>query len=174
MFFHIFGHLYIPYMEDVFVFFLFMPIAFEIVCSCVSIQNTNAYEILSYSHKFFTFSSHICSFTFWSFKYSLFGRHIFLSFLPIIFEIMHAFVFIHNALESPHIYHKCKLGHGQIWGTYVNTAASSELTEIKNVTSSTSIHTLQTNGTFPWTNLSARLHTYVPLHCFCTVQIDPI
>ena len=41
----------------------FMPITFEIVHTCVSIQSTNAHEVLSDSHKYFTFVSHILSFT---------------------------------------------------------------------------------------------------------------
>ena len=38
-------------------FSLFMPITFEIVHTCVSKQNTNAHEVLSDSHKYFTFES---------------------------------------------------------------------------------------------------------------------
>ena len=45
--------------------FLFMSITFEIVYTCVSIQNTKAYayETLSDIHKYFIFGNHICSFT---------------------------------------------------------------------------------------------------------------
>ena len=39
----------------------FMAITFEIVHTCVSVQNTNGYEVLSDSHKYFTFVSHISS-----------------------------------------------------------------------------------------------------------------
>ena len=41
----------------------FMPISFEIVHTCVSVQNTYAHEVLCDSHKYFTFVSHICPFT---------------------------------------------------------------------------------------------------------------
>ena len=41
-------------------FSLYMPIAFKLY-TCVSIQNTNRYEVLSDSHKYFTSVSHICS-----------------------------------------------------------------------------------------------------------------
>ena len=44
-------------------FSLFMPLTFEIAYACVSVQNTNAYEVLSDNHKNFTFVSHICTFT---------------------------------------------------------------------------------------------------------------
>ena len=54
----------------------FMPLTFEIVCTCVSIQNTNAHEVLGDSYKYFTFVSLICSFTSITLTYSLFGNHI--------------------------------------------------------------------------------------------------
>ena len=37
-----------------------MPITFEVVHTCISIQNTNAHAVLDDSHKYFTFVSHIC------------------------------------------------------------------------------------------------------------------
>ena len=43
--------------------FLFMSVTFEIVQTCISIQNTNAHEMLGDSHKYFTFVSHAFSFT---------------------------------------------------------------------------------------------------------------
>ena len=50
----------IPCLADVY-FSLFMSITFEVVQTCVSIQNTVAHEWLSDSNKYFTFVSHICS-----------------------------------------------------------------------------------------------------------------
>ena len=40
-----------------------MPITFDSVHTCVSIQNTNAHKVLSRQLKFLTFVGHICSFT---------------------------------------------------------------------------------------------------------------
>ena len=38
--------------------FLFMPLTFEIIHTCLSIQKANGHEVLSDSHKYFTFVSH--------------------------------------------------------------------------------------------------------------------
>ena len=40
-----------------------MQLTFEIVQTCVSIQNTNDHEVLNDSHKYFTFVSCTCSFS---------------------------------------------------------------------------------------------------------------
>ena len=45
-------------------FSLFMIISFNIVNTCLSIQNINVHEVVSDSLKYFTFVNHICSFTF--------------------------------------------------------------------------------------------------------------
>ena len=45
LFFYIHDHLHILYLEDIFVFFSFMPIMFEIVCLGVPIHGTNAHEL---------------------------------------------------------------------------------------------------------------------------------
>ena len=45
-------------------FSLNMPITVEFVQTCVPIPNTTAHDVLSASHKYFTFVSHISSFTF--------------------------------------------------------------------------------------------------------------
>ena len=68
----IYDHLCIPCFVDYF-FFLIYANNFEIVYTCVSIQNTNTDEVLGDSHKYFIFLSHICSFTSIIFKNSLFG-----------------------------------------------------------------------------------------------------
>ena len=60
----------------------FTPITFEIIHTCVSIQNTNAHEFLSDSHKYFTFVSHTCSFT---------------SMIPYVFLVWQSFLFFVNA-----------------------------------------------------------------------------
>ena len=45
------------------IFYLFMPLTFEIIHTCVSMKNTNDHEVLHDSHKYFTYARHICSFT---------------------------------------------------------------------------------------------------------------
>ena len=62
LFFLIYNHICIPFLTDIFLV-LIMPITFEIVHICISIQNTHAHEVLGDSHKYFTFVSHICSST---------------------------------------------------------------------------------------------------------------
>ena len=49
-FFHIYDHLCIPCLED---FFSFVPVTFEIVHTCVSINNINTYTGLSKSQIFY-------------------------------------------------------------------------------------------------------------------------
>ena len=69
---YVFGtHIYFFSSMTTYVFFvwqtdfcsLFMPRTFKIVHTCVSIQNTNVHEVLNDRLKYFTFVSHICSFT---------------------------------------------------------------------------------------------------------------
>ena len=61
LFFLIYDHICIPYWADI--FSLFIPISFEIVYKCVSIQNTNDHAVLSDSNIYLTFVSLTCSFT---------------------------------------------------------------------------------------------------------------
>ena len=61
-----------------------MPITFEIIHTCVSIQNNIAYEVLSDSHKYFTFVSHISSFT---------------SMIPYVFLVWQSYLLFANAYE---------------------------------------------------------------------------
>ena len=50
--------------QTYFVFFsLFMPMTFEILHTCISIQNTNDHEVLDDGYKYFGLVSHIFSFT---------------------------------------------------------------------------------------------------------------
>ena len=46
-------HLCIPCLADRFLFPLFMPINFNIIHTCISVHNTNAYLVLCDSHKYF-------------------------------------------------------------------------------------------------------------------------
>ena len=51
---HLSAHLHIPFLADIFLFFVFLPITFETVHS-VTLQNTNAHEVLGDSPKYFIF-----------------------------------------------------------------------------------------------------------------------
>ena len=75
--FHIYDHLRITCLVDIFVF-------------------GNAHEVLHHIHKYFKFCNHICSFT--SLIVPIFlAWHTFFSFMPITFEIVHTCLSIHNA-----------------------------------------------------------------------------
>ena len=71
-------------------FSLFIPITFEIVHTFVSIQNANTHDMLCYNHKYFTFLSHILSFT---------------SIIPLIFLIWQSYLFYCHELFTA--IHKC-------------------------------------------------------------------
>ena len=62
LFFLIYDHLHIPCLADMILFFFFVPITFEMLHKCKSIQNTNAHEMLSANQKHFTFVNFISSF----------------------------------------------------------------------------------------------------------------
>ena len=49
-----------------------------------------------------------------------------------------------------------------------------ELTEINNMSTRTDIHTFHIIGMCTWTNMSAKLHIYVPLSYYCSLHIYPI
>ena len=70
LFFLIYDQLYSVCLADIFLFPLIIPITFEIVHTCVSLQNTNGHEVLSDSHKYYTFKPY------WSFHdYEPFSIH---------------------------------------------------------------------------------------------------
>ena len=75
---HLWSIMYSLFNRHICCFSSVVPIPFEIVHLCISIHNANAYVVLSGSHKYFSFGSHICSFTI----YTLLGRHV-CFFLPI-------------------------------------------------------------------------------------------
>ena len=60
---YVFSSLPLMYLADI-SFSLFMPIYFNIIHTCVSSHNTNAYYVLSNIYKYFSFGGHICSFMF--------------------------------------------------------------------------------------------------------------
>ena len=64
-------------------FYLFMPISYEILHTCVYIQNTNVHIVLSWQHQIFYICNHICSFTFM---------------IPLVFHIWQSdFLFLSNS-----------------------------------------------------------------------------
>ena len=60
-----------------------------------------------------------------------------------------------------------------MWDNCISTYASYELTKINYVVRNTGVHTFSITGTYPWTNMPCTLHIYVPLHCSCSLHIDP-
>ena len=59
------------------------------------------------------------------------------------------------------------------WDNCVNIYAPYELTAINNVMRDTDIHTFHPIAIWLWTNMSATLHIYFPLHYYCSLHIDP-
>ena len=68
----------------------------------------------------------------------------------------------------PHMSHICQLVYVHIWHFYV----SIKLTAIKNVNRNSGIHTFYNIGIYPW-KICMPHCTYVPLHGYCSLHIDP-
>ena len=79
-----------------------------------------------------------------------------------------------HAPQMPQVCHIWRLVHVQIWGEYVLTCTSYQFTGINNIPRSTSLGTLHIIGIFPWKNIPTTLYMYVPLHCYCSLHIEPI
>ena len=72
-----------------------------------------------------------------------------------------------------HISDICQLVHMQISNHYISIDALYEPTAINNVASNTGMHTFHIIGICLWTNMPPTSHTYVPLHCYSILHIDP-
>ena len=75
--------------------------------------------------------------------------------------------------SMPHLCQICKSVHVQIWGNYVSIYTSYELHAVNNVIRNTGIHIFHITGIYPWTNMPATMHIYVPLHIYCNLYTDP-
>ena len=71
------------------------------------------------------------------------------------------------------LFHTFKLVHVQIWDNYVSIFASYELTSINNVTRSIGTCIFKIIVIHLWTNMPPTLQIYIPLHHYCSLQIDP-
>ena len=76
------------------------------------------------------------------------------------------------ASQKPYIGQICSLVYVQIWDYNVNIYVSYELTAVNSIRSTT-LHIFKINGIYPWINMSATLHVYVPLHYCCRLHINP-
>ena len=107
------------------------------------------------------------------------GQGIYIRWQQLIFNLFTFFICIKKTVQS------CKyvglLGHSSPhywtnsscadWNNHLSIYASYKLTAINNVTRCTSIHTFHITVIWPWTNMSATIHTSVPLHFYCSLNI---
>ena len=96
----------------------FIPLTLEIIDTCVSLQNNTGHEVLTYSHKYVTFVSHICSFISMIFFVFLHLAAILLFFLFLQMPIMILLFFINILHWQPHLFSDINDFCIPVWWTY--------------------------------------------------------
>ena len=109
-------HLCLPFWQKI-SFFLFMPINFNIIHTCVSIQNTNAYKVLNESQQYFHLAaifvlSHLCSLMYSLIKDILLGLIFFMHACKHIYVCTYIHTYMHPCSSA--FIHSCIYAYIQV------------------------------------------------------------